>query len=956
MQIKVTNKGPETVTPESVDKNLLLAFRSDKQRNSAAPFEHQAEGWTKISQDEEVGLVAGTAAGKTLTAAVPLFDKLFRGKSIRKILFLYPTLALLEDQYETLGKLLDYYIGIGEAKQNDIGRVKGGLTSNRLLQALSKPIIVATPDSVYWFFRKNIKYNAFLIYGLLQVDEVVIDEAHLFTGLMLENAKHLLNRIRFLKKEYLGQEIRVHYLTATSHDKTKLFSPNAAEIIGQSKCGDVDLVIEEKMPVWEREGPMADLTKDLLTQGKQRILVVCNSARRAHRLFDGLRDNRGSSAAPELPSIFWETFGLVEIGQAFAQLEALDIKTAKIIEKHIQEDIPLSKKDAQKLSIKLNPDYCAAQSAEWLQMKHGEVRRVIYRYAREADQDFNGDGLHNYIDPDLRKMLGLYFRTQPDQETALAYLDVQIEKISDWLEENWSRVGSDPGYISVTNLTSAGFRNFINSYFISLPTGVSPDLTDDLSRYLSRNLVLNAQSVANLTALGMAPYARQRISIRRLLRWGEDEKIREAWKVQLLSGAKPQHGAVGLLRDDPNGAVVILYSGSMARYAREGLIELFKHAELQRPAVLIATSAVEVGVDFAADALITEECPASGFLQRFGRVGRREGIQSLVHVLVSGDAYLELANHLSGQAKISREEFSILLTSKLERGFAERKYLHASMYADAAQRIISQQLGQVGQAYVAQQADPALDGLVRQLIEYEVDPAYGLRGTLPGVALADSDVSKDPFYILNYVSNEDIEPPASPFEVAHLQRYFNELIYRGWQRTVIVDIKTTLNRNQLIIVPESHFIRAGKGEQSPAETYLAARQYAERPLEIRTRFLEARYQLPPTALDASHLLLGYGDVYLMAVDKETGHLYNIETFDQERLRLRNQWYLILLGCNEEQARQYLERADAAAFESEIYYDFEGVTKGVNDKGVVLLERQTGAIWEIWGRLREVKLQ
>jgi len=956
IKARVTNIGPKIVTPEGVDKNLLLAFRSDEQRNSAAPFEHQAKGWTKISQNEEVGLVAGTAAGKTLTTAVPLLDKLFRQKSIRKILFLYPTLALLEDQYDTLRKLLKHYVETSGANISDIGRVKGGLTSSQLLQALSKPIIVATPDSVYWFFRKNIKYNAFLIYGLLQVDEVVLDEAHLFTGLMLENAKHLLDRMRFLKSEYLGQELRVHYLTATSREEISELSPQAIRIPGQSKCGDVDLVFEEKMPVWEREAPMADLTKNLLAQGKQHILVVCNSARRAHRLFDTLCDNRRSAAAPDLPQIFWKTFGLVEIGSALPGLESLDVQTAKWVEEKIREDIPLTKKNIQRLSLKLNPEYCAAPSAEWLEMKHGEARRAIYRYAREAEKNFDGDSLHNSINPELRKMLGLSFRAQPDLEAALAHLDQQIDHVSDWVEENWSRFGSEFGYLHLADLSPSAFRNLINDSFSSLPANVTTDLTDEMSRYLSRNLTLNAQSVANLSELGMAPYARHKISIRRLLAWVEDKEIREAWEALLLTQVKPQHGAVGVLRDDPNGAVVILYSGSMARYAREGLIELFKNSELRRPAVLIATSAVEVGVDFAADALITEECPASGFLQRFGRVGRREGLQSLVHVLVSGEAYKELAHHLTGRTEITRDEFSTLLTAHLERGFVERKYLHASDYAKAAQRIVNQQLGQVGQVYDIQQADPASDDLVKELIEHGIDPAYGLRGTLPGVALADSGVSKDPFYILNYVSNEDIEPPASPFEMARLQRYFNELIYRGWQRTVIVDIESTLKRNQVIVVPERHFIGGGKGEQSPAQKYCSAKQYATHPPEIRTRFLAARYQFPPTALDAPYLLLGYGDVYLAAVDKETDQYYGIETFDRERLRLRDQWYLILLDCNEERAKQYLERADAAAFENEIYYDFEGVKKGVNNRGVVLLERQTGAIWEIWQRLREIKLQ
>ena len=63
---------------------------------------------------------------------------------------------------------------------------------------------------------------------------------------------------------------------------------------------------------------------------------------------------------------------------------------------------------------------------------------------------------------------------------------------------------------------------------------------------------------------------------------------------------------------------VIVYSGSMAKHTRKGLIDVFSDVER---AVLISTSAVEVGVDFNADTLITEECERNSFLQRLGRVG-----------------------------------------------------------------------------------------------------------------------------------------------------------------------------------------------------------------------------------------------------------------------------------------------------------------------------------------------
>jgi ATP-dependent helicase YprA (DUF1998 family) len=41
---------------------------------NCVPFQHQAEAFRLVANDQEVFLVAGTAAGKTLAIAVPLFE------------------------------------------------------------------------------------------------------------------------------------------------------------------------------------------------------------------------------------------------------------------------------------------------------------------------------------------------------------------------------------------------------------------------------------------------------------------------------------------------------------------------------------------------------------------------------------------------------------------------------------------------------------------------------------------------------------------------------------------------------------------------------------------------------------------------------------------------------------------------------------------------------------------
>lgn len=80
LSVLVTNQPPETDenVPEPV-KNLFQAYTRVKYGETHLPFRHQAEVFRRVLEDQEMFLVAGTAAGKTLAIAVPLFHKLREG-------------------------------------------------------------------------------------------------------------------------------------------------------------------------------------------------------------------------------------------------------------------------------------------------------------------------------------------------------------------------------------------------------------------------------------------------------------------------------------------------------------------------------------------------------------------------------------------------------------------------------------------------------------------------------------------------------------------------------------------------------------------------------------------------------------------------------------------------------------------------------------------------------------
>ena len=102
MEILVTNIPPEINS--DVDIPELQLFRAYVGDNNALPYFHQSLAFKQIRKGENVTLVAGTAAGKTLAVAVPLLIKL-KSDRIKKVMFLYPTIALLEDQQQVIQRL-----------------------------------------------------------------------------------------------------------------------------------------------------------------------------------------------------------------------------------------------------------------------------------------------------------------------------------------------------------------------------------------------------------------------------------------------------------------------------------------------------------------------------------------------------------------------------------------------------------------------------------------------------------------------------------------------------------------------------------------------------------------------------------------------------------------------------------------------------------------------------------
>ena len=315
MEIVVTNQSPEN--DANIPRPLINLFQEytlEKYGEKFPPFAHQAEVFRQIDADKEVFLVAGTAAGKTLAVAIPLFKKLQNG-CIRKVLLMYPTIALMDDQRQVMDDL-------GEITGVKIGQLQGGMSHSQLIENLNRQVILATPDAIYWFFQKNVKYTGMLLYGLALIDEWVLDEAHLFNGLMLQNLRYFKERITHLA-QIIKRQPRWHILTATPTQELRALT-DGQRIDGASKCRNVLAnFLPPPSEYNERDTLLRQAVEKSLEMGKRKILVVFNSANGAHHLYNQVKDH-----PPTLTPKQWLRVGHVTWSKLSAWLQENGLHTA----------------------------------------------------------------------------------------------------------------------------------------------------------------------------------------------------------------------------------------------------------------------------------------------------------------------------------------------------------------------------------------------------------------------------------------------------------------------------------------------------------------------------------------------------------------------------------------------------------------------------------------------------
>lgn len=888
------------------------------------PFSHQQEAFDVIvNQRKSLYMIAGTASGKTLAVGLPLFHLLKSGE-IRRVLFMYPTLALLDDQRRVMERL-------AKITKLQVAEIKGGMSRNELISALNSPVILATPDAIYWFFRKNVKFSSLLVYGLAQVDACVLDEAHLFSGLALRSLALLKERILTLAKQ-LDKYPHWHILTATPHEELHALTTNGVPVHGKSKCGAVGLdLFEPKDDLKSSRSQMRIKVDEVIEQGAKKVLLVFNSAAEAHSTF-----HQYGKKEAELPLEIRQTHGRVWLAalKKWMQEEGVAEETVAEVRKTAisKYSVPLSELDRDG-QVMLRTDTIVTSLTDLLSQ---QVERATQKI-RDGEPILQAKAIADML-------VEAFCEKDSDVETAVFNLQTWATERIDQLETVWAE-----NEIVVDTPNAHRLQDDLGA------VGFSEKISEKLRELLQRAIKVSPYQVKRWGHLPKS-YRSRRVSLSWAVSRISDPEERAYFKELLdspiaLARLPISSPHVGLWGE--SNVPVVLYSGKMPKSDREGQIQLFDTLER---AILVSTSAVEVGVDFDADVLITEQCPGPDLLQRFGRIGRREGVQGRVILQVhERPSYFKLSQQLQESPTLSREAFSEIVTEL----FPPRRYLSGSVFLDATHWLINDQLGRIGETLNEAMFAPDVAQLAREIRRADLSFAFGLRGTMPQVGLRDG-VTLSPFYALRKINNAQLWPSDSPFELAQADISYNKFIYEPAEWNVIVDLKLTLEQSQALF-----YMRNGRWQvqlhQGIADNYKSAMAPRNKPLvekvlslianqpekyqQLVTQnpdHLVARLGLAIEQVNTSRrrLILGFGNVFLKRLHRE-GYTDAMEDSFRTPLKLHDQVWLLILGDVTETKRRLEELR---------FIDVEElISIECGNDSLILVEAIVGATFQVFER-------
>lgn len=156
-------------------------------------YSHQSELLQLFRDGANAALSTSTASGKTFGFALPIFERLL-AKREGTALFIYPTKALAHDQLNTLLELDSAFDARSYPASYD------GDTPSKARAAIREGsrIIVSNPHGLHLYLGFHSSWRRFLS----NLEAVVVDETHLYSGKFGSNVALLLRRLRRVCAHY----------------------------------------------------------------------------------------------------------------------------------------------------------------------------------------------------------------------------------------------------------------------------------------------------------------------------------------------------------------------------------------------------------------------------------------------------------------------------------------------------------------------------------------------------------------------------------------------------------------------------------------------------------------------------------------------------------------------------------------------------------------------------------
>ena len=231
-------------------------------------YKFQEDAIKEIIFGENIIIEAPTASGKTEAFLIPILQKIKKDGVKNNVfaILVYPTKALSRDQYPKILKFTEQ-IGI------DVRVFDGDTNLEERQKIIENPpqILITNFDVLHYHLWHQTKFSSLLS----QVKLMVVDEAHVYSGIFGSNVHYIIKRLKRICVNKIQFVAASATLDNAKNFCEQLFGEKMHDIKGAGKKGQTDFVM--LFPTLRTQRAlMVDLTKKA-TQQKHKTMVFSNS-------------------------------------------------------------------------------------------------------------------------------------------------------------------------------------------------------------------------------------------------------------------------------------------------------------------------------------------------------------------------------------------------------------------------------------------------------------------------------------------------------------------------------------------------------------------------------------------------------------------------------------------------------------------------------------------------------